>query len=195
MKIGIDIDEVVAEFMPKFLEFYNNKFNKKYKKEDIFVYNLWEVFGGTKEDTIKLVDDFYDTKGYDEIELLENAGEIIKELSNKHEIFFITSRTLRFQQKTERFFDRHFPEMNFHLIYTSDLHDGNGKKKSEICKDIGIKAHVDDNKDYALEIAESGVKVLLLDKPWNQNHKEHKNIIKVKNWKEIAEIIKEIEKQ
>jgi len=34
MKIGIDVDEVIVEFLESFLEFYNSRHNKSFRKED-----------------------------------------------------------------------------------------------------------------------------------------------------------------
>lgn len=46
---------------------------------------------------------------------------------------------------------------------------------------------VEDNMDYAFELAQNGIKTFLLEKPWNKGRKEeHKNLIRVKNWNEIS---------
>jgi len=63
-----------------------------------------------------------------------------------------------------------------------------------LCKERGIKIMIDDNKLFANELAEKGVKVFLLDKPWNKNYDKHKNIIKVKDWKEVIKKIQEVKK-
>jgi uncharacterized HAD superfamily protein len=45
---------------------------------------------------------------------------------------------------------------------------------------------IEDNPDYALDLAENGILTYLLEKPWNKFRKEtHKNLIKVKTWEEI----------
>ena len=49
---------------------------------------------------------------------------------------------------------------------------------------------VDDNLDYALELAENGVTAIVLEKPWNKDRTEtHPNIIRVKDWSEIPKYI------
>jgi len=58
------------------------------------------------------------------------------------------------------------------------------KSKADICKEHNICYMIEDNMDYALELATNGIKTFLLEKPWNKG-KEHKNLIKVKNWYEI----------
>lgn len=40
MKIGIDLDEVLAEFVHQASVYYNNKYNTNYTKEDYVNYDL-----------------------------------------------------------------------------------------------------------------------------------------------------------
>ena len=49
---------------------------------------------------------------------------------------------------------------------------------------------IEDNKDYACACAEKGIKVFLLEKPWNKIYEEHPNIIKINHLKEVLEQIK-----
>lgn len=67
---------------------------------------------------------------------------------------------------------------------------GENKSKSEICGELGISIFIEDNSSYALDCAKKGIKVLLLDKPWNKNYEKHPNIIKVNSWEEILERLK-----
>jgi len=48
---------------------------------------------------------------------------------------------------------------------------------------------IEDNQDYALSVAQKGIKVLLLNQPWNANFEAHENMKKVNNWEEILRFI------
>jgi len=198
LKIGIDIDEVVADFMRKFLEFYNLKNGRSITPRDIKIYHLWENefhnFGGSRESGIVLVDEFHDSDFFDKIELIKGAKESIDELKTRFEIVFISARAKRFEEKTNRFFKKYFPEDNFQICYSGDLHEGS-KSKAEICSELGVDVHIDDNQFYSKDIADKGIKVLLFDKPWNQNHEEHDNIEKVFSWDEIMDRINGVERE
>ncbi len=192
IKIGIDLDEVVADFINKFLEFYNGKYEKNILKEDIKSYNLWEndFFGFDKQGAIQIVDEFYDSELFDEMELIQDATRVIRELSDDFEIFIVTSRPLRFKEKTENFLKNN--QILYEIIYSNEIHNANGSKnKADICKELGVNILIDDNKDYAKNCAENNIKVFLLSKPWNSNHEKHENIIKVENWQEILDIVKD----
>ena len=40
--------------------------------------------------------------------------------------------------------------------------------------------------DYALELAENGIKTYILEKPWNRDREEeHENLIRIKEWEEF----------
>ncbi len=52
---------------------------------------------------------------------------------------------------------------------------------------------LEDNKDYAFNCAENGIRVILFDRSWNKDCKINKNIIRIKSWEEALEKIKEIE--
>lgn len=49
MKIGVDLDEVIVEFVRAFLDFYNQKFDTNYFFEQWRTYNFWEVLERLKK--------------------------------------------------------------------------------------------------------------------------------------------------
>lgn len=189
MKIGIDIDEVIVEFVKGYLKVYEQIYGRNFSFEEIISYNFWEVLGISKEDAYKSVYQFYNTNEFENLDFIEGAKEAIKVLSEKNEILLITSRPLFTNEKTQIFFQKHFPNFSFEIIHSGGFHP-QGKNKEDICKERGIKIMIEDHVDYALKCAEKGIKVFLLDKPWNQNMQEHEKIKRVKNWNEILEKLK-----
>ncbi len=190
MKIGIDLDEVIADFMNALLSFYYKKTGKLYKKEDFPEWNLWPLLGKTKEEAVKFVDEFHESHSLEEVKPMGNAIESIKRLiKNNHEIFIITSRPKRFKQKAEEWL-LYYIKSKIKVINAGDFHKGQAVSKAEICKELDIPILLEDAPDTALECTNSGIFVILFDKPWNKKIK-HKNIRRVFNW---TEAIKEIEK-
>lgn len=189
MKIGIDLDDVVVEFVRPFLAIYEKETNKKKKVEDIFTYQLWIPLGISREETIDIAEKFYKTDLFENGDLIEGAKEFIEDLHRDHEIVFVTSRPLHLKEKTENFIRKHFPTQEFKIIYTGDF-TGNGKTKAQICEEDKIDVLIEDNKVYVSECSEKGTMCFLIDKPWNQNHIENNKIIRVKNLLEIKEHLK-----
>ncbi len=189
MKIGIDVDEIVVEFTKGYLRFYTAKYNKKVLFENLFSYDLWLPLGISKEEAFELAEEYYNSKDFENIEVVEGAVQGINDLAEENEIFFITSRPVKIKQKTYNFLKAHFPNLNLKLIH-SKHYQLPGKKKSELCKELGISFLIEDDERNVLDCAKEGVKVIVLSKPWNKNLQEQSNIIKANNWREVPSLIK-----
>jgi len=183
MKIGIDFDEVIAEFIDKLLEHYNGSSGKSLRKEDFSSYNLWEMWGGTREEAIKIVDEFHDSPLFSEINPSERALEAIDALLKNNELFIITARPARFKTKTEEWLRKHLPDKNFHVVYSGDFHKEQASTKAQICKELGVTLMIEDSPHTALDCINNNIKVILFNKPWNKSL-EHKEVVRVNNWEE-----------
>ena len=183
--IGIDLDEVVADFVMTFIDFYKDTYGRRILFEKIKTYNFWEHgLDKNREEAIRLVDEFYNSRYFNKIPLIDGVGQAIDKLSLEKRIYIVTSRPKRFKDKTEAFINNHFFGKEIRVVYSSDFHKENGSTKAEICTNLGIRDFIEDNLEYARECAERGVRVFLYDKPWNMR-KLDRRIIRVKSWKEI----------
>ena len=52
---------------------------------------------------------------------------------------------------------------------------------------------IEDEPRYCEDLAATGAKVFLIDHPWNREYTTPENIIRVKDWDEILQKIKELE--
>lgn len=185
-KIGIDIDEVVVEFMEGYLKFHNKKYNTNYNLNDITNYHLWlSGLHKTKEESVKDVTEFSNSIYFDSISLVKNVKSHLEIILKKYNSYFVSSRSELLSEKTKNFFYSNFPSNRYKFIFSGEIYGG--KSKAEICKEENIYKMIEDNADYALDCAKNGVITFLLDKPWNKSYEKHENIVKVKNWKEIME--------
>ena len=185
MKIAIDLDEILCEFLEGLIKYYNQRFKTSYKKEDFFSYNFWEVWGGDVERAKKIAQDFYDSDMMDEVLPVDGAIEGFKKISqNNKKIYIITSRHFSWRSKTEKWLAKYLDGYVKEIIFTSDFYK-EAKNKDEVCKEKNIKLIIEDNFDYARECANKGIKVILLDKPWNQKLARQENITRVNSWQEI----------
>jgi uncharacterized HAD superfamily protein len=191
MRIGIDLDDTVFEFARTLLNEYELAFGKKIEFETVFSYKFWEVFQLTKEEMI----DFFQrvvTKSFNEnLALCEQSKESIHLLAKNNKLYFITSRIAR--EGTIESLRKHFPDIDFEIVFSGNAHlQTTEKTKADICKELNIDVMIEDDKEYAKECSEKGIKVLLLDKPWNRGCKNNENIIRIKNWGEIVDKLEEL---
>jgi len=172
MIIGIDMDDVLVEYVRAFLDFYNerNKTNLSYEE--------FTNIGNSVDKN----NSFFRSDYFKKMELCRGAEKVIKLLAEKNSLFIVTSRQIEWKEATEKLVQEKFPNCFKGIFYAGDIHKGGGKKKSEIYE--GMNLVIEDNRGHALECAKNGIKVFLLEKPWNKDI-EHANITKVKNWEDI----------
>lgn len=186
LKIGIDLDDTILNWFGDFILFCKENFGYELKKER-FIYFIKEDFGSDEKFLEALEEYFAQGKNW-EIEFFEDFLENFEILSSIFEIYFITARVRDNKIKTNEFLENKIG-LNFNLIYKNEFES---LSKSDICLNKNILIMIEDDERHAIDCAEAGVKCFLLDKPWNQNC-EHENIIRVKDWHEILEKIKEVE--
>ena len=176
MKIAIDLDDVTIDFITDLLLFYNKRSGKSIKKDDVKTYNFWDVWGGTREEAVEIVNDFHDSDHFYKLEPMSKAVESIKKLAKDNEIYFITARPIHFKEKTEKWLQQHLSEININLIFTGKFHDPEkSKSKAEICKELGIKLILEDSSSTTKECLDSGIDVILFTQPWNANYEDIDN--------------------
>ena len=184
---GIDVDEVLAEFMVGLNSYYNLRFGTNFRYEDYIYYDLEKVWGGSKERAIKIVEDFYITKDFFEITPVMGSQEAIKELSTIFlKIVAITSRPVSIREATLFWIRRHYGDSIDDVIFNGQhsLLSSHDLSKLEQCLSNGVRIFVDDYLTIAEKLSKGGVRTYLLTKPWNQKA-ESNGFIRVENWPQI----------
>jgi uncharacterized protein len=175
--------------MDKLIEFYYLEKGIKLSENDYHSYNWWETWGMNRQEAEKIDTEFKKSKFFDEIQIADGAFDTLKALSQSHALSIITSRPLEVKEKTLKWISGNLKGINLQVIHSGDFW-GNGKSKPDICKEKEIGLMIEDHGEYALKCANNGIKVLLVDKPWNRNVK-HENIKRVGSWSEILSQINE----
>lgn len=190
MKIAVDIDEVLCGFFEGYFNFHRDVYPDltASKLEGEYV---WDVFDISKEEALRLCDVFNSPKEFEDLMIIDGSLKGLNVLRRSHEIIFITSRPESLRDKTISFLEGKFFVEKPALFFSGDI-SGKLKLKGEICLEEGVDLIIEDSPNNSLMCAEKGIKVLLLDKPWNQNC-EHKNLIRCEDWKDIVNKIREIE--
>ncbi len=187
MKIGFDIDEVLLDTIPAFLDYHNPKLGTDFKKEDIFTYDLWEIIGCSREEAIGLFREFF-FSGH-EIKPVEGAIEAVDYLSRSHELYNITSRDIMLKDLTHACIDKYFPNKFKEIHFTNQWGTGKSTTKGIICSEQKIDVLIEDGLHYAREVSQLGIRVLLYDCPWNQEE-VNGYIKRVRNWPEIVDYLR-----
>jgi uncharacterized protein len=179
LNICVDIDGTVTDGY-YWLELSNKHFGKDVKREQVTQYDIPTVLGVTSEE----YDEFY--KKY-KIEihskdpLKEHSKEVLEKLSLEHKIYFITARDTELKETTYSYFKDN--EIHYDGIFMLGSH-----YKLDQAKDLHCDIFIEDNYNTASELAESGIKVLLMDHSYNRLPM-HENMVRVYSWDEIYSII------
>ena len=179
-RIFLDCDDVIADFVPSFLKYYNEKYQTEWTEKDINNYNLY-VPMNTTENIIQTQIMQHGLEGKIlNLPLVKGVKENIEKLiNNGNEIYIITARLYAFD--TVQWLQHH--QIPFTNMYCT-------RDKAPILKMMGADWFVDDNLTHLLSADANGIKSICYAKPWNkQLPKKNNNIKRVNNWDKIYKII------
>jgi uncharacterized HAD superfamily protein len=185
MKIAIDLDEVMACLLESVNDYYNKKNKTNFKVKDFYTYDWWSVWNISQEEAIEEFFIFMKSNLSKQIKPVKDAIESINILKDKFEIIVITARQEEFKEQTEEWIKKHFPGLE-QSVYFTNVYSRSFKpsKKSDVALKLGVNTIIEDQVVHAYDCANKGIKVILLDSPWNQDV-SGKNIERVYSWDEI----------
>ena len=182
MRIGIDIDGVVSDSYPFWLQELNRHFGKNvavitdYQMHldfDVPKEEINNYFVGNAEHLLSMP------------EVVSGAKEGIETLLREgHEVIYVTARTPAEKDVTLRWLT--MKGIPYEQVLFAGL-----SSKLELVKQWEIEVFIEDYQVNAKLIAESGVPVLLLDASYNQEELPT-GIIRCQNWDDIVQGIEGI---
>jgi uncharacterized HAD superfamily protein len=189
--IAVDIDEVLADFFSYFVYFHNLMYKTKVSKKDMKKYYLNEVFEVDRAEMHIRYMEFKSLHLLEQLNPVKGAVDGLKKLIEMgFDLHLVTARPQIIEEETRKWLSVHFKDIYLPIHFT---HPGTGNshhlKKSEICKEIGAEILIDDHMENALDCAENGIKVFLMDAPWNQTEDLPPNVVRVKSWKDITALL------
>jgi len=193
MRIGIDVDDTLLDFVGNYILFHNQMYETKLERADFKTYSFNHAKGGTMEQEVNTLKQFYNTDFFREMLPFPGAVEIIQKLKEENKLFVITSRPLYIRDGTLKQLSEHFSGAFLDVFFSSNYYaqaKNSGKTKAEICKDLEIALLIDDSLEYAKQCAKEKIRVFLFgnNNPWNQNGIVER-VKRVKDWKEIGDLL------
>ncbi len=190
MKIGVDLDGVLSQTIPAIIEFHNNTYGTNFVLEKFSSNDYWEVWGGTKNEAIDKVHEFYKTNYFKDIKPVEGALEALNILKKNNSLVIITARADIIADTTREWVGKYFPNIFSEIYFTNHFaQEGTEKTKREFCDSLDINILIEDVVKYAIECVTPNRKVLILDCPWNKDASLPEGIERVYSWEEILEKI------
>ncbi len=189
MKIGIDIDDVVADFSGKFRNFYNSVFENGNKFKSYDGIRLSEFWGVSEEKVLEILEDFYKSELFLEISPLPGAKNSLGILSNSNDLVAVTNRPTYLREKTLGWVEQHYKGIFKKVLFNGNKHRDYSKSKAQTCLDKGLGVLVDDHASILRDCYDKGVGVILFDQPWNRDAKDLDEF-RARDWSHVLDILK-----
>jgi len=198
MVIWIDLDEVLAELAEAML--LENDYYIWWKRisfDDITNYYLYEIkdLNVSINEALELFKNtLLSDIGKLEIKPVEGVYNKLKEWKEKwYRLKVITARPKDlFEKYTRDWINKYYPNIFDEIYFANDSKekmigkDGvDNTKKSIICKNLGVDVMIEDNPEYAKEIADCWIKTFLIRKPWNKHIESSNNLVVVDRFENI----------
>lgn len=182
LNICIDIDGTITDAY-FWLDLCNEYFNINVTKEQVTEYSIHKVLGVSDKEYSEFYE-MYKVKMHTEQKLRENAESVIRTLSLIHNIYFVTARDKSLTMLTHAYLRKN--EIPYDDLFVLGSH-----YKVDKAKELNCSVFIEDNYDNAVQLSNSGFKVLLMDTNYNRKPL-NEGITRIYNWTEIYEIIKEL---
>lgn len=192
MKLGIDIDDVVAEYVTGLTDYYNHAHFDNVKPVSIREWDLKKSFkkASSPEQMKALMDSFMYHDHFEKLPSVTGAVNTIHKLMGEgHTPYFITSRSSKAIDTTYKWLDRH--GLPIERVYFN-------KDKGWLCERLGLDAHVDDGLHNLDDIASRDFHktyTYLFERPWNKVTPSRYSHERVKDWKELYAAIHQLQER
>lgn len=191
IKIGVDVDEVLAAFVESLFNYHNKTRGTNFDKKEIKSNFFSDYVGFTKEETNLFLEEFFNSNSHVDILPIIGAVEAIQQLSD-YDLIAITIRPESWRLQTEEWLSKNFKK-SFSKLYMlgveASSEGGILQSKEELSTELGLGLFIEDSLSTSKKISEKGIPVILLDKPWNQGELPEK-IYRVRSWEGVMAKIK-----
>ena len=192
--IATDIDDVVAANALSFVEYSNEKYGTRLTIDD---YNeRWSVMWKVEHDEIEKRAIEYHESGYiATYPAIEGAYEALKQLKDRFRLVAVTSRCNSINQLTRELLQKYYPNIFDDVIFCGFYDSGPGgynHTKGDLVKNTGAEYFIDDQIKHVFAVAENGIQSLLFGEySWNKTGSLPANVLRVKNWQEVADFFRD----
>lgn len=171
MRILIDMDDVIADTVERFLEWYERDFGIRYSLAALNATKLYNIIPEENRKTVKQYPFHLDF--FKDLPVIDNSIEVIRELNNRFEVY-VASAAMEFPHSLDHknaWLDEHFPFIPWkRRIFCGD--------KSVLKGDILIDDH-----DFNLSVFQG--RPIMFSSPHNLNETKYERL---NNWLEAKKL-------
>jgi len=188
LRIGIDVDDVLAESLPGYLEAFRQRFGHEVKIEEA----AWEIFRRYPEISATQMWGFFSELEASDFlgtrPLYPEAVEAVRTLSaSGHRLFVVTGRLSQHREHTRRLLER----AGLLGVFEELVHrDGEPapEYKTRMVRELRLDLLIEDELPVALAAAAVPIPVLLFDRPWNRGELPT-GLTRVTDWSQVLHLV------
>ncbi len=191
IKIGVDIDEVLAAFVESLFDYHNKTRGTNFDKKEIKSNFFSDYVGFTKEETNLFLEEFFKSNSHVDVLPVIGAAEAIQQLSD-YDLIAITIRPESWRSQTDEWLSKNFKNSFSKLCMLgveASSEGGTLQSKEDLSVQLDLDLFIEDSLSTSKKISEKGIPVILLDKIWNQGELLE-NVHRVKSWEDAVTKIK-----
>ena len=184
MKIGIDLDDVLADSLPHYVQALNRRFGLAID----LVEAEWRIFDRfpqiPRREAHSFFSELIEDGFFSSRPLLPGAREAVESLAEEgHRLFIVTGRATRDAATTNEWLE----QVGLLRHFSAVVHNGIepvSRYKSGAAFILQLDLFIEDELEVATAVAKKAIPVLLFDRPWNQGPLP-KNMQRVRSWPEV----------
>ena len=183
MKIGIDIDDVLADSLPYYTRAFNQRFGLQIDLADA----AWRIFDRfpwiPRQEAHDFFSELIEAGFFSSRPLLPGAKEAVESLAEDgHRLFIITGRSPADEPITRSWLT-HVGLLSRFEAVMHKAREPVDRHKSGAASELQLDVFIEDELAVATAVAEAAIPVLLFDRPWNQGVLPG-NLRRVRSWTE-----------
>lgn len=183
MRIGIDLDDVLADSLPHFTQAFNERFGLDIQLADA----VWRIADRFPHIPRQEADDFFTELIADGFfssrPLIPHAKEAVEALAEDgHRLYIVTGRSPQEEPITRRWLI-HVEVLSRFEAVMHRTREPVGYYKSSAASELRLDLFIEDELAVAHAVSETTIPVLLFDRPWNQGPLPD-NVHRIGSWGE-----------
>jgi uncharacterized protein len=188
LRIGIDVDDVLAESLPGYMEQFHRRFGHVVRIEEA----AWEIFRRYPEISSEQMSGFFEE--LDSTDFLgtrpvyPEAVEAVQKLAaDGHRLFVVTGRLTQHREHTRRLLQKAgVADLFEELVHRAG--EASAEYKPRIVRELRLDLLIEDELHVALAAAQVPIPVLLFDRPWNQADLP-RGMMRVSTWDQVRHLV------
>ena len=188
--IAFDCDDVIVSTGTPLVEQYNNLHDTHVRHEDFYSKDYEHIWKASPETVAHDLFTYLLTDAYSNLTPMPGAADVLHKLAETYTLYIVTGRPDFTEQATEKWVNRHVPNIFERIVFTNFFKTPNSKgslrTKADVCKELGAQWLVDDHLHHIKNVAEQDITGLLFGNlPWEQTAELIPKLIKIRDWQEL----------